>query len=196
MLMARLGRVWTISARTQLAPQPILRRGGVEQQHVAPPHRLGQRPEGLGRRIDHKKVDAAALARLQHRRRDRVCGRDGDALEREVDLERAAERLRLVDADLRPDKRMLAGSEDHALIGTDRLMARVAFDIDNADRDARRRRILCGTAIRKTRSDNDRDRSIATSAAGASPPPIREANGGEGARRASRETTRPKSMTG
>jgi hypothetical protein len=87
-------------------------------------------------------MNATGLAGLQHRRRDCVCGRDGDALEREVDLERTAQRLRLVDAHLSPDKRMLARSEDHALIGTDRLMARVAFDVDNADRDTRLRRIL------------------------------------------------------
>ena len=39
-----------------------------------------------------------------------------DALEREVGLQHARERLRLVDADLRAGKGMLAGLEDQALI--------------------------------------------------------------------------------
>ena len=33
--------------------------------------------------------------------------------------------------------RMIAGLENHALIGADRLVARIAFDVDEADRHAR-----------------------------------------------------------
>ena len=46
-------------ARAKLAAQPVVRRGGVEQQHVAPPHRLRQRPERFGGRIDDEEMDAA-----------------------------------------------------------------------------------------------------------------------------------------
>ena len=91
-------------ARADLAAQPILGRGGVEQQHVAAAHRRRQRPERLGRRIEDEELDAAGLARLHDRRRKRIRGLHGDALERELDLEHAGERLRLVDADLRARK--------------------------------------------------------------------------------------------
>ena len=60
-----------------------------------------------------------------------------DALEREVGLQYAGEHLRLVEPDLRAGEGMLAGLQHHALIGHDRLVARIAVDLDVADGDAR-----------------------------------------------------------
>ncbi len=39
-------------------------------------------------------------------------------------------------ADLRAGERMLAGLEDQPLVGPDRLVARIALDLDEADGDA------------------------------------------------------------
>ena len=71
-----------------------------------------------------------------------------DALERKVDLEHAAEDLRLVDPDLRAGERMLAQLEHDPLIGADRLVARIALDVDEADGHPRLRlgRRGCATA--------------------------------------------------
>ncbi len=87
-------------------------------------------------------MDALRLARLHDRRRERIRRFHGDALQREVDLERAGERLRLFDADLRSDKGMLAGPEDHALGGADRLVAWISCDLNEAYGDARLRRLI------------------------------------------------------
>ena len=61
-------------------------------------------------------MDAPAVPRLQHRGRDLGRRRHGDALEREVRLQHARERLRLVDADLRAREGTLAALEDQALV--------------------------------------------------------------------------------
>ena len=80
-----------------------------------------------------KKWMPRASRACMHRRRDLLGRFHRDALEREIDLEHARERLRLVDADLRAGKRMLAGLEDEPLVGADRLVARIALDLDKAD---------------------------------------------------------------
>ena len=95
----------------EIAAQRVVRRRGVEQQHVAAVHGVGERLERLGRRIDDEEMDVAASRACMHGRRDLGRRFHRDALEREVDLEHAGERLRLVDADLRAGERMLAGLE-------------------------------------------------------------------------------------
>src|SRR5262245_58400095 len=82
----------------------------------------------------------AAFYRLRDRGRHLLRGFDGDALEREIDLEHARERLRLVDPDLRTCKRRFARLEHDALVSLDRLVARVARDVDIADSHASLRR--------------------------------------------------------
>ena len=111
-------------ARADLAAQRILRRGGVEQQHVAAAHGGGERLERLGRRIDDEELDVAARIACITAGATSAGRFHRDAFEREVDLEHARERRRLVDADLRAGKGMLAGLEDEALVGPDRLVAR------------------------------------------------------------------------
>ena len=84
-------------------------------------------------------MDAPGLQRLQHGGRQRGGRFHRDAFEREIHLQYARESLRLVDADLRAGERMLAGLEDQALIAPDRLVTRIARDLDEADGDARLR---------------------------------------------------------
>jgi hypothetical protein len=83
-VIARLGSVCTISR---------------EQKHLAPAHSGGERPERFGRRVHDDEMDAP-LDRLCDSRRHLRRGFDGDALEREIDLEHARERLCLIEADL------------------------------------------------------------------------------------------------
>ncbi len=75
-------------------------------------------------------------------------------------LSTRAERLRLVDADLRAGERMLAALQDQALIGRDRLVARIALDLDVADGDARlqRRRLRKRGRGRMRQQDSADDR--------------------------------------
>ena len=75
----------------------------------------------------------AGIERLEYGRRDFVRRFHRDAIEREVHLQHARQRGSFIDADLRADKRMLARLEDDALVGTDRLVARVAVDLYEAD---------------------------------------------------------------
>src|SRR5262249_4032115 len=58
-----------------------------------------------------------------------------NVLEGELDLEHPAQRLRLVECDLRAGERALAAPEHQPAIGRDRLVARVARDLDIADGD-------------------------------------------------------------
>ena len=126
-------------ARAQLAAQPILRRGGVEDEQVTAADRGRQRLECLGGRVDDEETEVAALERAQHRRRDLLGRFHANALQRKVGLKDAAEDLRLVDADLRARERMLAELEHDTLVGADRLVTRIALDVDEADGDARLR---------------------------------------------------------
>ena len=136
MVIARLGKVCTTSRAQSSRRSQSSGAVALNSSTSRPFTACRQRPERLGRRIDDEEMDAALLACLHDRGGKRVRRFHRDALQREIDLERAAERLRLVDADLGAGERMLAGLEDHALIGADRLVARIACDIDKADRHA------------------------------------------------------------
>ena len=132
--------------RAQVAAQQIVGFGDVEKEHVAPAHRGGKRLIRLRRRVDEEEVGAGVNCR-EHGRRH-VGGRFCDnTFEREIRVQHALERRRLIDPDLRSGQRMLAGLEDDALIGSQRLVTRIVFDRDEADLDvllglARRRRGL------------------------------------------------------
>ena len=120
-------------ARAQVAAQAVIRRRDVEQQRVAPLYGRSQRLERLSRRIDQEEVDAPAVQRLRHRRRD-VGGRlHGDAFERKLGIEHPHQRGGLIDADLRTGERVFAGLEDEALIGAYGFVARIALDLHVAN---------------------------------------------------------------
>ena len=132
--------------RAQIAAQRIVRLGDIEQKHVAAAHRCGERLEALRRRVDEEEM-GAGIDRRAHRRRDLGGRFHGDPLQAEIGFQHARERRRLIEADLGAGKRVLAGLEDDALIGAQRLVARIVFDLDEGDLDvllglARRRRGL------------------------------------------------------
>ena len=80
---------------------------------------------------------------LQRRRRDSIRRWDTDALEREVDREHAAQRLRFVERDLRRREGMITGLQDDAVGRLDRFVARVARYLDISDgQGLPRRRVL------------------------------------------------------
>ena len=142
MVMARLGSVCTTSRaqssrRSQSSGAVALNRSTSRPRTAS----ASGRNASAGASTT-KKWMPLRLARLHDRRRERIRRFHGDTLKREVDLERAGERLRLLDADLSPDERMLAGPQDHALGGADRLVARIACDLDEAYGDARLRRLI------------------------------------------------------
>src|SRR6266516_262863 len=89
-------------------------------------------------------MHAARLACPQHRAGDVRRRPDADAIERELDLQHPAERLRLVEPDLRAGIGTLALLEDQASKTRDRLIARIPCDLDIADGHARRRRLWRG----------------------------------------------------
>ena len=118
--------------RAQFAAQRIVGRADVEQQRILAFDRSGERLVGLRRRIDEEEVKTAAY-RGCDRGRDLHVRLHGDAFEREIGLEHARQRRGLVDADLRARIRVLAGLQDQPLVGADRLVARIAVDLDEAD---------------------------------------------------------------
>src|SRR5438128_1905050 len=83
--------------------------------------RGGEGLESLGGRIDQEEMDVAR-DRLGDRGRDFLGRFDRDALERKIGPQHAAERRRLVDADLRPGERMRPGLEHDAIGALDRLV--------------------------------------------------------------------------
>src|SRR5262249_47736902 len=86
-----------------------------------------------------EEMNAAALVRLQQRRRHLGRRLHADALERKIDLEHAAVDLRLLDADLRAGIGMLTQLEHDPLIGADRLLPRIAPDVEHRNVDPRLR---------------------------------------------------------
>ena len=99
--------------------------------------------------------------RLLHGRRDLVGRLHRDPLEREIGLEHARQRLRLVDADLRAGEGVLAGLEDQALVGPDRLVAGIALDLDEADRQPLPRRLrILGAAPARPQTRASRQRPV------------------------------------
>ena len=159
MLMARLGSVCTISRahrsrRSQSSDAVALNRSTSRPRTASA---SGWNASAGASTM--KKWYSARLARLQDRRRNCIRRIHCDAFERKVDLEHAAERLRFVDTDLGPDKRMLAGLQDHALAGADRLVARIARDVDEADGDTRLRRLLREQQLAKPRNQKDGEQS-------------------------------------
>src|SRR5262245_63297579 len=107
-------------------------------------------------------MHAAGVARPGHRARELGRRSHGDALEREVDLEHPRDRLRFLDADLRARERPLAAFEHQSAIAGDRLVARIAGDLDIADGHARLWRgwrTLRKNYLRPTRHDDGAERS-------------------------------------
>ena len=70
--------------------------------------------------------------RLQDGRRERIGRFHRDAFERELGIEHAADRLGLDDADLRAGERVIAGLQNQPLVAADRLVARIALDVDDS----------------------------------------------------------------
>ena len=98
---------------------------------------VGQGLERLRRRIDDEEMDVAGVARLHHRGRDLGRRFHADALEREIDLQHAGRCLRVLVPDLSADEGTLAALENDSPIGHERLVARIAGDLDIADGDTR-----------------------------------------------------------
>ena len=140
MVIARLGSVCTISRAQSSRRSQSSGAVALNSSTSRPRTACRQRLERFGRRIDDEEMDAAA-SRAPARQRRRTASADFTVMRSSAKsiLSARRERLRLVDADLGAGERMLAGLEDHALIGADRLVARIAFDLDKADGDARLR---------------------------------------------------------
>ena len=141
--------------RAQVAAQRVVRFGNIEDQRVAAADRGGERLEGVRRRIEQEEM-RAGIERREHRRRHVGRRFRRDAIEGEIHRQHARERRRLVDADFGAGQRMFAALEDDAFVGAERLVARIVFDLDEADLDllSRRRRrgaLGCGACDRASK---------------------------------------------